>query len=66
MPAAYSSLLQPEHVTKKCSALSISTRAMPSVPPAEFAARLPQHAMSACVLITDTQDRVLMLHQARA
>ncbi|GLW74979.1 hypothetical protein Kpho02_72760 [Kitasatospora phosalacinea] len=30
-----------------------------------FAAALPQHVVSATVLVTDTDDRVLMLHQAR-
>jgi 8-oxo-dGTP pyrophosphatase MutT (NUDIX family) len=36
------------------------------VPAAEFAARLPRHVMSACTLITDPGDRILMLHQAHA
>ncbi|SEL99953.1 NUDIX domain-containing protein [Streptacidiphilus jiangxiensis] len=32
--------------------------------PEVFAARLPRHVMSACVLVTDPADRILMLHQA--
>ncbi|MFF0390478.1 NUDIX hydrolase [Kitasatospora sp. NPDC004615] len=40
--------------------------ALPSRPaPAAFAAILPHHAVSASVLVTDEDRRILMLHQAR-
>ncbi len=38
----------------------------PTIAPADFAATLPPHAVSATVLLTDAADRILMLHQARA
>lgn len=34
------------------------------LPPEQFAAELPKHVVSASVLLTDPDDRVLMLHQA--
>ncbi|WP_052441326.1 NUDIX hydrolase [Streptacidiphilus anmyonensis] len=34
------------------------------VPATDFAARLPRHVVSACTLITDPDNRILMLHQA--
>ncbi|BAJ32744.1 MULTISPECIES: NUDIX hydrolase [Kitasatospora] len=35
------------------------------IDPAAFAAALPPHVVSATVLLIDTDDRILMLHQAR-
>ncbi|GAA2787516.1 NUDIX hydrolase [Kitasatospora aburaviensis] len=37
----------------------------PLLAPADFAATLPPHAVSASVLLTDAAGRILMLHQAR-
>ncbi|MFC8452159.1 NUDIX domain-containing protein [Kitasatospora sp. NPDC057223] len=36
-----------------------------TIAPADFAAALPPHAVSATVLVTDLSGRILMLHQAR-
>ncbi|RKE05150.1 NUDIX hydrolase [Streptomyces sp. TLI_171] len=41
------------------------TTPQPLSEPAAFADTLPRHVASACVLLLDDQDRVLMLHQAR-
>ncbi|WP_405021300.1 NUDIX hydrolase [Kitasatospora sp. NBC_00070] len=38
----------------------------PAIAPADFAATLPPHAVSATVLLTDAEDRILMLYRARA
>ncbi|MFG2698945.1 NUDIX hydrolase [Kitasatospora sp. NPDC048407] len=37
----------------------------PTIEPSAFAATLPHHAVSASVLVTDEDGRILMLHQAR-
>ncbi|WP_371495311.1 NUDIX hydrolase [Kitasatospora sp. NBC_00374] len=37
-----------------------------TLPPDRFAATLPKHVVSAGVLLTDADDRILMLRQARA
>ncbi|KQV15979.1 NUDIX domain-containing protein [Kitasatospora sp. Root107] len=42
------------------------TSPTPTIAPADFAAALPPHAVSASVLVTDHSGRILMLHQAHA